>query len=100
MKKSRVFYEAILAAKPPTELGLAIRDGLPFDKLKDESIAAIALTASLYERGLAKLVEELAKVPDPAAPNGETPAPADAPTVAPATQKKAAATSGKAEKSA
>jgi hypothetical protein len=66
MKKARVLYDAILKANPPTELGLAIRDRVPFDKLKDESIAAVAVTVTAYESGLKALIAELAKeVPEP-----------------------------------
>lgn len=90
MAKCRVFYDAIKAAKPPTELGLALRDGLPFGDLKDESVGAIAVAVTNYEKGLAAELEKLAKMPTPeAAPttNGE---PAAAPDVTPTTRRKGA----------
>jgi hypothetical protein len=96
MKKSRILYQAIVDSKPPSELGLAIRDGLPLDKLKDESIAAVAVAVTLYERGLLKALEEASKVPDPPAGNGATAPTEAAPTVTPPTAKKPAATSPKA----
>jgi hypothetical protein len=95
MKKSRVFYEALLAAKAPTELGLAIRDGVPFEKLKDDSVATVAMAVSLYEKGLAKLLEELAKVPDPVPSNGAAEAPVDAPAPPAPAGKKGAPASAK-----
>lgn len=65
MKKARVLYEAIVKAKPPQALAFAIRDGVAFEKLGEESIVAVAQASALYEKGLGELVAALSKVPDP-----------------------------------
>lgn len=56
--RSKVLYEAILKANPGNELGIALRDKVPFDKLKDESIAQVATAVALFAKGLAKLDED------------------------------------------
>lgn len=68
MRKARALYEAILRAKIPTAVGLAIRDGAGFDTLNDEGIAAVAVACVEYEKGLAELLAKLAATPTPAAP--------------------------------
>lgn len=80
-------YDAIQQAKPGNDLAFAIRDGLPFDKLKDESIAQVATAVVLFAQGVAKLEQEAktaseqGKAEAPAASSPET-------TPAPRTDKK------------
>jgi hypothetical protein len=69
--KSRHLYEAIIKAKSPEALGLAIRDGKAFAALNDESIAAVAVAVVGYEKALEQAVAELAKQPTPEPGNGE-----------------------------
>ena len=66
--RARVLYDSILQAKPGNDLAFAIRDKVPFDKLKDESIAQVATTVVLFAKGLAKLDEDAKAASDQAPP--------------------------------
>jgi hypothetical protein len=80
-QRARVLYESILTANPTNELGFALRDKVPFDKLKDESKVQVATAVVLFAKGIAKL-EEDAKA---ASEQATSPAPDTAPKTVPET---------------
>lgn len=78
-----MLYESILAAKPTSDLAFAIRDGVPFDKLKDELIAYVATAVVMNAKGVAKLDEaaKAASEQSTAEPPKEVTEPPPAPAV-------------------
>jgi len=83
-----VLYEAILAAKPGSDLAFAIRDAVPFDKLKDELVAQVATTVVMQAKAIAKLEEEAKAASEQGKPQTSAEPPAEAPTPPPAAKKK------------
>lgn len=71
-----MLYDSILAAKPTSDLAFAIRDGVPFDKLKDELIAYVATAVVLNAKGVARLEEEAKAASEQPAPEAPAEAPA------------------------
>jgi hypothetical protein len=71
MQRAKVLYLAILEAKPGNDLAFAIRDRVQFERLKEESIAQVAMAVVLFAKGVAKLEEEGQKATEQAK---ETPA--------------------------
>jgi hypothetical protein len=83
-----VLYESILAAKPGSDLAFAIRDGVPYEKLKDELVAQVATVVVYNARGVAKLEEEAKAATEQSKPETPAEAPVEAPAAAPPTKKK------------
>lgn len=65
-----------MKAKPGNDLAFALRDGVPFDKLKDESVAQVATTVVLFAKGVAQLEEEAKAASDQSKPETPEEAPA------------------------
>jgi hypothetical protein len=70
MMKTRLFYEAIVKASPPDSAGSAIKKKLPFEKIDDESIGAVAEAVVNYEKALTAAVKELEAQPSAPPSNG------------------------------
>ena len=81
--RAEVLYKAILASNPTSELAFALRDKVPFDKLKDEQKVQVATAVVLFAKGMAKLEEDAKAASEQSkaeAPKEGTPEPATTPT--------------------
>jgi hypothetical protein len=81
-------YEAILAAKPTSDLAVALRDGVAYDKLKDQGRVQVATAVVLFAKGMAKLEEDAKAMADKGAAETASEATATPPAKPAETKKK------------